>query len=157
MICTGKHFEQRSMQTSTYFLSPGQIVPGAGVFHSLSGILPAHFRPNNPKTFLKAYLAPLYTNFEAHQNNSFFGQNFLKITKNGFFCSFFLKNLPPVQNYRVFIVIWECLENQFGRSTEKGRQKCSINFWQFAYSFHMNWSYQQTLSYLRARLTIWSG
>ena len=51
-----------------------------------------HFWPTDPKIFLKAPLAPIYTNFEgerAPKKRNFFGKTFQKVPKNGFFDSFF--------------------------------------------------------------------
>ena len=47
-----------------------------------------HFLPTNPKIFLKAPLAPIYTNFEgerAPKKRYFFVKIFQKVPKNGFF------------------------------------------------------------------------
>ena len=55
-----------------------------------------HFWPTDPKIFLKAPLAPIYTNFEgerAPKKTRFFVKNFQKVPKNGFFDCFF-ENLP---------------------------------------------------------------
>ena len=57
-----------------------------------------HFWPTDPKIFLKAPLAPIYTNFEgerAPKKTRFFVEIFQKVPKNGFFDCFF-KNLPAV-------------------------------------------------------------
>ena len=58
-----------------------------------------HFWQIDPKIFLKAPLAPIYTNFEgerAPKKTLFFVKIFQKVPKNGFFDSFF-KNLPAAQ------------------------------------------------------------
>ena len=58
-----------------------------------------HFWPSGPKIFLKAPLAPIYTNFEgerAPKKRNFFDKIFQKVPKNGFFDCFF-KNLPAAQ------------------------------------------------------------
>ena len=58
-----------------------------------------HFWPTDPKIFLKAPLAPIYTNFEgerAPKKRDFFVKIFQKLPKNGFFDCFF-KNLPAAQ------------------------------------------------------------
>ena len=55
-----------------------------------------HFWPTDPKIFLKAPLAPIYTNFEgerAPKKTRFFVKIFQKVPKNGFF-DYFFKNLP---------------------------------------------------------------
>ena len=55
-----------------------------------------HFWPTDPKIFLKAPLAPIYTNFEgerAPKKCNFFVKIFQKLPKNGCFDCFF-KNLP---------------------------------------------------------------
>ena len=47
-----------------------------------------HFWPTDPKIFLKAPLAPIYTNFEgerAPKKRDFFVKIFQKLPKNGFF------------------------------------------------------------------------
>ena len=59
-----------------------------------------HFWPTDPKIFLKAPLAPIYTNFEgerAPKKRDFFVKIFQKLPKNGFFDCFFFKNLPAAQ------------------------------------------------------------
>ena len=59
-----------------------------------------HFWPTDPKIFLKAPLAPIYTNFEGERapkkNAIFFVKIFQKVPKNGFIDRFF-KNLPVAQ------------------------------------------------------------
>ena len=58
-----------------------------------------HFWPTDPKIFLKAPSAPIYTNFEgerAPKKRDFFVKIFQKLPKNGFFDCFF-KNLPAAQ------------------------------------------------------------
>ena len=55
-----------------------------------------HFWPTDPKIFLKAPSAPIYTNFEgerAPKKRDFFVKIFQKLPKNGFF-DCFIKNLP---------------------------------------------------------------
>ena len=57
------------------------------------------FWPTDPKIFLKAPLAPIYTNFvgeRAPKKRDFFVNIFQKLPKNGFFDCFF-KNLPAAQ------------------------------------------------------------
>ena len=57
------------------------------------------FWPTDPKIFLKAPSAPIYTNFEgerAPKKRYFFVKIFQKVPKNGFFDCFF-KNLPAAQ------------------------------------------------------------
>ena len=58
-----------------------------------------HFRPTKPEIFLKAPLAPIYTNFageRAPQKRNFLMKIFQKVPKNGFFDLFF--NSPAAQN-----------------------------------------------------------
>ena len=58
-----------------------------------------HFWPTDPKIFLKAPWAPIYTNFEgerAPKKTRFFVKIFQKVPKNGFFDCFF-KNLTAAQ------------------------------------------------------------
>ena len=59
-----------------------------------------HFWPTDPKIFLKAPLAPIYTNFERERapkkNAIFLSKFFKKCPKTAFFDCFF-KNLPPAQ------------------------------------------------------------
>ena len=58
-----------------------------------------HFWPSDPKIFLKAPWAPIYTNFEGEERaekTQFFGQNFPKCLKTLFLDSFF-KILPAAQ------------------------------------------------------------
>ena len=59
-----------------------------------------HFRPTDPKIFVKAPLAPIYTNFEGerapNKTRFFFVKIFQNVPKNGFFDCFF-KNLPAAQ------------------------------------------------------------
>ena len=58
------------------------------------------FWPTDPKIFLKAPLAPIYTNFEgerAPKKRYFFVKIFQKVPKNGFFFYCFFKNLPAAQ------------------------------------------------------------
>ena len=78
-------------------LSPSGIRPPADPkgppFDTFSEI---HFWPTDPKIFLKAPSAPIYTNFEgerAPKKRDFFVNIFQKLPKNGFFDGFF-KNLP---------------------------------------------------------------
>ena len=59
-----------------------------------------HFWPTDPKIFLKAPLAPIYTNFEgerAPKKNAFFCQIFSKIAQKRLFLLCFFKNLPAAQ------------------------------------------------------------
>ena len=58
-----------------------------------------HFWPTDPKIFLRAPLASIYTNFEggrAPKKRDFFVTIFQKVLKNSFFDCFF-KNLPAAQ------------------------------------------------------------
>ena len=59
-----------------------------------------HFWPTDPKMFLKAPLAPIYTNFEgerAPKNKRFFCQNFFKKRPKTAFLTVFFLNLPAAQ------------------------------------------------------------
>ena len=58
-----------------------------------------HFWPTDPKIFLKAPSAPIYTNFEgerAPKKRDFLSKFFKKCPKTAFFYCFF-KNLPAAQ------------------------------------------------------------
>ena len=60
-----------------------------------------HLWPTDPKIFLKAPLAPIYTNFEgerAPKKRVFFVRNFQKVPKNGFFDLFFQKIACGAEN-----------------------------------------------------------
>ena len=64
-----------------------------------------HFWPTDPKIFLKAPLAPIYTNFEgerAPKKRDFFCQNFQKLPENGFSDCFFPKKKKGRQNFGKF-------------------------------------------------------
>ena len=70
--------------------------PKGPTFDTFSEI---HFWQTDPKIFLKAPSAPIYTNFEgerAPKKTLFFVKIFQKVPKNGFFDCFF-KNLPAAQ------------------------------------------------------------
>ena len=57
-----------------------------------------HFWRTDPKSFLKAPLAPIYTNFEGERTpkkTQFFGQNFSKSAQKRLFWLFFQKFAPP--------------------------------------------------------------
>ena len=72
------------------------------------------FWPTDPKIFLKAPWAPIYTNFEgerAPKKTRFFCQNFSKSAKKRFFDCFF-KNLPAAQKFLQKIGAKRC----FGRA-----------------------------------------
>ena len=81
-----------------------------------------HFWLTDPKIFLKAPLAPIYTNFKgerAPKKCNFLVKVFQKVSNKTFFVLFFFFNkLPAAQKIgqnRVFVVIWESSENPFGR------------------------------------------
>ena len=77
-----------------------------------------HFWRTDPKIFLKAPSAPIYTNFEgerAPKKRNFFAKIFQKVPKNGFFDKIGAKT-----------VLWESSKNQFGRPKKKKR---SSKFW----------------------------
>ena len=74
-----------SLRDSTTCLPKG---PPFGTFQEI------HFLPIEPKSFLKAPWAPIYTNFEgerALKKRNFFFKIFQKVFKNGFFDLFFQK------------------------------------------------------------------
>ena len=62
-----------------------------------------HFWPTDPKIFLKAPLAPIYTNFERERapkkKRNFFVKIFQKVPKNGFFWLFFQKFASGAENF----------------------------------------------------------
>ena len=72
-----------------------------------------HFWPTDPKIFLKAPLAPIYTNFEGERASK----------KTRFFLSKLFKKCPKTAFLTVFskiclrgkTVLWESSKNQFGR------------------------------------------
>ena len=99
-ICRTKNLHPRVRKTSRQFGSAVMFRPPADPkglpFDTFSEI---HFWPTDPKIFLKAPLAPIYTNFEeerAPKKRDFFVKIFQKVPKNGFFDCFF-KNLPAAQ------------------------------------------------------------
>ena len=85
------------------------------------------FQKSDPKIFLKAPLAPIYTNFKgerAPKKRVFSVKIFRKVPKNGFFDCFSkicLRRRKLCQN-RGKTVLWESSKNQFGRPKKKGRQ-----------------------------------
>ena len=114
----------------------GRIPPPSGIrppadpkgppFDTFSEI---HFWPTDPKIFLEAPLAPIYTNFEgerAPKKTLFFVKIFQKLPKNGFltvFSKICLRCRKFCQS-RGKTVLWESSKNQFGRpkKKKKGRQ-----------------------------------
>ena len=71
------------------------------------------------KTFLRAPLAPIFTNFEgrARAEKPNFWSKFSKKCIKTLFMACFLKKLPAAKkiwSIRGFIVIWESSENQYG-------------------------------------------
>ena len=88
-----------------------------------------HFWPTDPKYFLKAPMAPIYTNFKgerAPKKTRFFCQNFSKSAQKRLFLTVFskicLRRRKFCQN-RGKTVLWESSKNQFGRpKKKKGRQ-----------------------------------
>ena len=89
------------------------------------------------KIFLKASTVPMYTNFFggggggecAPEKTQFFGQNYPKCLKRllwpVFFSKFCLRRIKLGQN-RVFLMLWESSENQFGQP-----KKSRANFRKF--------------------------
>ena len=79
-----------------------------------------HFWPNDPKIFLKAPTAPIYTNFKgerAPKKTRFFVNIFQNVPKNGFstvFLKICLRRTKFSQN-RGKTVLWESSKNQFSR------------------------------------------
>ena len=74
----------------------------------------------NPKTFLKAPLAPTYTNFEgerAPEKCKLLVKIFQKVLKNVFLANFFTRLLAAQKTRpkQGFLVLWESSKNQFGR------------------------------------------
>ena len=93
-----------------------------------------HFWRIDPKIFLKAPLAPIYTNFEgerAPKKTQFFCQNFSKSAQKRLFLTVFskicLRRRKFCQNRRK-TVLWESSKNQFGRPKKK---KSRQNFGKF--------------------------
>ena len=84
-----------------------------------------HFWPTDPKIFLKAPLAPIYTNFEGEcaqkKKRDFLSKFFEKCPKTAFLTSFSticLRRRKFCQN-RGKTVLWESSKNQFGRPKKK--------------------------------------
>ena len=84
-----------------------------------------HFWPTEPKIFLKAPLAPIYTNFEGERapkkNAIFLSKFFKKCPKTAFltvFSQICLRRRKFSQN-RGKTVLWESSKNQFGRPKKK--------------------------------------
>ena len=98
-----------------------------------------HFWLTDPKIFLKAPLASIYTNFEwwarAKKSRDTFAKVFQKLPKTPLFGLFFKSCLRRRKFYqtRVFILVWEGSENLLGWTKEK---KCSSKmsklFWNSA-------------------------
>ena len=94
-----------------------------------------HFWPTDPKIFLKAPLAPIYTNLEGERapkkTQFFLSKVFKKRPKTAFltvFSKIFLRRRNFYQN-RGKTVLRESSKNQFGRPTKKkGRQNFRIFF-----------------------------
>ena len=117
-------------------LGPGQ--EGRGGFRGGGGDLKGppfdtfseiHFWPTDPKIFIKAPLAPIYTNFEGERapkkNAIFFVKIFQKVPKNGIFDCFLKKiglRRTKFRQDRGKTVLWESSKNQFGWPKKKGRQ-----------------------------------
>ena len=95
--------------------------PKGSPFDTFSEI---HFWPTDPKIFLKAPLAPIYTNFEgerAPKKRDFVVNIFQKVSKNGFltvFSKVCLQGKKFCQN-RGKKVLWESSKNQYGRLKNK--------------------------------------
>ena len=89
------------------------------------------------KMFLKAPSVPIYTNFEGERGPTFC-PNFPKSAKKTLFSACVLKTYlrrRKFGQYRVFIVVWETSENQFGRPKKRKSiwsTKFSNFFWKSA-------------------------
>ena len=82
-----RRLKQGSLQGGVLspLLYPGADAPPPSGIDTFSEI---HFWPTDPKIFLKAPLAPIYTNFEgerAPKKRDFFCQNFSKIARKRLF------------------------------------------------------------------------
>ena len=84
-----------------------------------------HFWPTDPKIFLKAPLAPIYTNFEweraPKKKREFLAKFFKKCPKTAFltvFSKICLRRRKFCKN-RGKTVLWESSKNQFGRPKKK--------------------------------------
>ena len=84
-----------------------------------------HFWPTDPKIFLKAPWAPIYTNFggaRAKKKRNFFVKIFQKVAFLTVFSKICLRCTKFCQ-YKGKTVLWESSKNQFGRpKKKKGRQ-----------------------------------
>ena len=72
-----------------------------------------HFWPTDPKIFLKAPLAPIYTNFEgerAPKKNAIFCQNFSKSAQKRLFDYFFNGFLTILTILTAFWLFWLCFD-----------------------------------------------
>ena len=105
--------DTKGLKNGVWLISRADL--GVGADALLSGIRPPadlkgppfdtfseiHFWPTDPKIFLKAPLAPIYTNFEgerAPKKTQLFCQHFSKSAqKRLFWLFFFFKNLPAAQ------------------------------------------------------------
>ena len=126
------------MQSRGGFRGGGRTPPPSGIrppadpkgppFDTFSEI---HFWPTDPKIFLKAPLAPIYTNFEgerAPKKRDFFSKFFKNCPKTAFvtvFSKIFLRRRKFCQS-RGKTVLWESSKNQFDRPKKK---KKSSKFW----------------------------
>ena len=86
----------------------------------------------DPKSFFKAPLVPMYTNFEGvarAEKRNFLVKNFQKLPKNAFFACFFFNILPAAQKLArpVFFSPLGELEKSIW-STKKKSTKFSKNF-----------------------------
>ena len=103
--------------------------PKGPTFDTFSEI---HFWPTDPKIFLKAPLAPIYTNVEgecAPKKTHFFLSKFFKKCPKTAFLTVFSKICLRRRKFcqkRGRTVLWESSKNQFGRS-----EKRSSNFGKF--------------------------
>ena len=105
--------------------------PPFGTFYEI------HFLPTDPKIFLKAPLAPIYTNFEgerAPKKRDFLVKIFQKVPKNAFFGLFFQIFACGAKNFAktgTKPCIRESSKNQFGRPKKKVDKIFEI-FWKSA-------------------------
>ena len=115
--------------------TPCQPKPKGPPFDTFSEI---QLWPTDPKIFLKAPLAPIYTNFEgerAPKKNTIFLSTFFKKCPKTAFLAVFSENCLQRRKFcqnRGKTVLWESSKNQFGRPKKKGHQNLWKFFWKSA-------------------------
>ena len=117
-------------------------ISGADLVDGVDALPPQGFDPlptqrvslcADPTSFVEALLAPLDTNFEVgalvKKRDAIFGKIFPKNAYNAFFGLFFnfFPQCKEIDQNRVFFVLWESSENQFGRP-KKSSTEFSIFF-----------------------------